>query len=53
MASAKDFAIILNLTLDILNIIRRVAPEITPANIDSALKERQAEVDALDKRVNE
>jgi hypothetical protein len=48
-----DVALILNLALDIINAIKKAAPEITPNNIDDALAKRQAEIDALDQQVNE
>lgn len=47
-----DIALLVNSIADMIVLLRKVAPEITPDNIDAKVAERQAEVDRLDAQVN-
>jgi hypothetical protein len=49
---AYDVALLVNSIADLIVLLRKVAPEITPENIDEKVAERQAEVDQLDAQVN-
>ena len=48
-----DIALLTNAALDFLVVINKIAPDaITPENIDDKVARRQAEIDALEKKVN-
>jgi hypothetical protein len=49
---AYDVALLVNSIADLIVLLRKVAPEITPENIDEKVAERQAEVYRLDEQVN-
>lgn len=46
-----QIVLLLNASLDLINLLRSIAPDITPGNIDDALSKRQAEIDAIAKEV--
>jgi hypothetical protein len=47
-----DIALLVNSIADMIVVLRKVAPEITPENIDEKVVERQADIDRLDEQVN-
>jgi len=51
--SPMEIAALTNAALDVLAALRQNGVEITSDNIDRRIAERQAEVDELDRKVNE
>jgi hypothetical protein len=48
-----EIAALTNAAIDILATLKQNGVEVTPDNIDQRIAERQAEVDELDRKVNE
>ena len=51
--SPVEIAMLTNAALDVLATLKQNGVTITEANIDERIAQRQAEIDVLDKKVNE
>lgn len=50
--TATEIAVMTNAVIDLIITLKKVGVTITPENIFDKVTERQAEIDALDKKVN-